>query len=186
MNKFKIEKGISRINRVKLQATIEESIARDLALLGEWSNNDKNYIVNELLRFALSQDSEFQTYSDRVGQLCQRFGNRPITVAVEQVKGALVFMLSQYEPLHLFPVPPAMSANLREALYPSGAKDDPRDADLLVDLLWQHRDKRRRLSPDSEAPRRVQNLVDGDFASGRESVLRINFDKRGKMILSLQ
>src|SRR5258707_1907405 len=56
MNKFKIEKGISRITRVKLQATMEESIAADLALLGEWSNNDKNYIVNELLRFALSQD----------------------------------------------------------------------------------------------------------------------------------
>ena len=62
MSKFKIEKGISRINRVKLQATIEESIAADLALLGEWSNNDKNYIVNALLRFALSQDREFQAY----------------------------------------------------------------------------------------------------------------------------
>src|SRR5580692_3245959 len=53
-----------------------------------------------------------------VGQLCRRFGNRPIAVAVEQVKGALVFMLSKYEPLHLFPVPPAMSAKLRQALYP--------------------------------------------------------------------
>jgi serine/threonine-protein kinase len=29
-------------------------------------------------------------------------------------------------------------------------------------------------------------LVTGEFASGRENVLRINFDKRGKMILSLQ
>jgi hypothetical protein len=29
-------------------------------------------------------------------------------------------------------------------------------------------------------------MVEGDFASGREIVLRINFDKRGKMILSLQ
>jgi transposase len=95
-----------------------------------------------------------------VGQLCQRFANRPIAVAVEQVKGALVFMLSKYEPLHLFPVPSAMSANMREALYPSGAKDDPRDADLLLDLLLQHRDKLRRLSPDSEATRRVQNLVE--------------------------
>src|SRR6202795_119033 len=95
-----------------------------------------------------------------VGQLCRRFGNRPIAVAVEQVKGALVFMLSKYEPLHWYPVPPAMSAKMREALYPSGAKDDPRDADLLVDLLLQHRDKLRRLSPDSEATRRVQNLVE--------------------------
>ena len=95
-----------------------------------------------------------------VGQLCRRFGNRPIAVAVEQVKGALVFMLSKYGPLHLFPVPPVMSAKMREALYPSGSKDDPRDADLLLELLLQHRDKLRRLSPDSEATRRVQNLVE--------------------------
>jgi transposase len=95
-----------------------------------------------------------------VGQLCQRFGNRPIAVAVEQVKGALVFMLSKYEPMHLFPVPPAMSASMRKALSPSGAKDDPRDADLLLDLLLKHRDKLRRLAPDSEATRRVQNLVE--------------------------
>jgi transposase len=95
-----------------------------------------------------------------VGQLCRRFGNRPIAVAVEQVKGALVFMLSKYEPMHLFPVPPAMSASMRKALYPSGAKDDPRDAELLLDLLLKHRDKLRRLAPDSEATRRVQNLVE--------------------------
>jgi transposase len=95
-----------------------------------------------------------------VGQLCQRFGNRPIAVAVEQVKGALVFMLSKYELLHLFPVAPAMSASMRDALYPSGAKDDPRDAELLLDLLMKHRDKLRRLAPDSEATRRVQNLVE--------------------------
>ena len=95
-----------------------------------------------------------------VGQLCRRFDNRPIAVAVEQVKGALVFMLSKYGSLHLFPVPPTMSAKMREALYPSGSKDDPRDADLLLELLLQHRDKLGRLSPDNEATRRVQNLVD--------------------------
>src|ERR1700737_1330027 len=95
-----------------------------------------------------------------VGQLCQRFGNRPIAVAVEQSRGALVFMLAKYEPVHLFPVPSTMAANMREALYPSGVKDDPRDADLLLDLLLQHRDKLRGLSPDTEATRRVQNLVE--------------------------
>jgi transposase len=95
-----------------------------------------------------------------VSQLCQRFANRPIAVAVEQSRGALVFMLSKYEPLHLFPVPSTMAANLREALYPSGVKDDPRDADLLLDLLLQHRHKLHRLSPETEATRRVQNLVE--------------------------
>src|SRR2546427_7103624 len=62
MGKFKIEKGASRIARVKLQATIEESIAADLSLMCEWSNNEKNYVVNELLRFAVAEDSEFQAY----------------------------------------------------------------------------------------------------------------------------
>ena len=95
-----------------------------------------------------------------VGQLCQRFGNHPIAVALEQSRGALVFMLSKYEPLHLFPVPSTMAAAMRKALYPSGAKDDPRDADLLLDLLLQHRDKLRHLSPDTEATRRVQHLVE--------------------------
>jgi hypothetical protein len=95
-----------------------------------------------------------------VGQLCQRFASGPIAVAIEQSRGALVFMLSKYEPLHLFPVPSQMSASMRQALYPSGAKDDPRDADLLLDLLVQHGNKLRRLSPDSEATRRVQNLVE--------------------------
>jgi len=95
-----------------------------------------------------------------VAQLCQRFGQGPIAVALEQSRGALVFMLSKYERLHLFPVPSTMAGNLRDALYPSGAKDDPRDADLLLDLLLKHRDKLRRLSPDTEATRRVQNLVE--------------------------
>jgi hypothetical protein len=53
MSKFKIEKGVSRINRVKLQASIEEPVAAELALMCEWSNNDRNYVVNELLRFCI-------------------------------------------------------------------------------------------------------------------------------------
>src|SRR5947208_777796 len=95
-----------------------------------------------------------------VAQLSQRFAGRPIAVAVEQSRGALVFLLSKYAQLHIFPVPPAMTANLRKAFYSSGAKNDPTDADLLLDLVQQHREKLRRLSPDTEATRRIQNLVE--------------------------
>ena len=95
-----------------------------------------------------------------VAQLSQRFAGRPIAVAVEQSRGALVFLLSKYEQLHIFPVPPAMTANLRKAFYSSGAKSDPTDADLLLDLVQRHREKLRRLSPDTEATRRIQNLVE--------------------------
>jgi hypothetical protein len=40
------------------------------------------------------------------------------------------------------------------------AKDDPRDADLLLDLLPQHRDKLRRLTLVNEATRRIRNRVE--------------------------
>ena len=105
-------------------------------------------------------EHKVETVEAWVAELCQRFGHRPIAVAVEQVKGALVFMLNKYQCLHIYPVPSTMTASLRAALYPSGAKDDPRDADLLLDLLLQHGEKLRRLSPDDEATRRVQNLVE--------------------------
>jgi transposase len=95
-----------------------------------------------------------------VAQMNQRFAGRPIAVAVEQTRGALVFMLSKYEQLHIFPVPPAMTSNLRKAFYSSGAKDDSKDADLLLDVVQMHREKLRRLSPDTEETRRVQNLVE--------------------------
>src|SRR5215469_7917020 len=101
-----------------------------------------------------------ETVEAWVGELCRRFGPGPIAVAVEPVKGALVCMLRKYEYLHLFPVPSTMSAAMRKALYPSGAKDDPRDADLLLDLLLQHRDRLRHLQPDNEGTRRVQNPVE--------------------------
>jgi hypothetical protein len=105
-------------------------------------------------------EHKVETVEAWVAQLCQGFGNRPIAIAVEQTKGALVYMLAKYECLYLFPVPSTMAAAMREALYPSGAKDDPRDADLLLDLLLQYRKKLHQLSPDNEATRKVQNLVE--------------------------
>src|ERR1700746_3546130 len=109
-----------------------------------------------------------------VGQLCQRFATGPIAVAIEQSRGAPVFMRSKYESLHLFPVPSQMSASMRQALYPSGAKDDPRDADLLLDLLLQNRDKLRRLTPDNEVTRRVQNLVEERRKLVEEKTAQLN------------
>jgi hypothetical protein len=46
-------------------------------------------------------------------ELSRRFGERPIAVALEQVRGALVFMLTKYQHLVIFPVHPATLANYR-------------------------------------------------------------------------
>jgi len=115
-----------------------------------------------------------ETVEAWVGALCRRFGGGPIAVAVEQVQGALVCMLRKYECLHLVPVPSTMSAAMRKALYPSGAKDDWGDADLLRDLLVQHRDRLRHLQPDNEETRRVQNRVEERRKLVDEKTAQIN------------
>jgi hypothetical protein len=62
MSKLKLEHGVSRIRRAKLQSSIDQTVADDVELLAEWSNNEANYVVNELLRFALTQEEDFLKY----------------------------------------------------------------------------------------------------------------------------
>ena len=78
----------------------------------------------------------------------QRFGGRPVAVCLEQSRGALVYMLSKYPHLVLFPVHPTTAARYRETFTPSGAKSDPNDTAVLLDLLLRHRDRLRPLQPD--------------------------------------
>lgn len=92
--------------------------------------------------------------------LAQRFGGRPVAVALEQSRGALLFMLTKYEHLVLYPVHGTSLARYREAFYPSGAKGDPADAALLLDLLRHHRDRLRPWEPDTVPTRTLQFLVE--------------------------
>ena len=60
--------------------------------------------------------------------LQQRFPGRTIAIALEQSRGALVYTLMGLEGLQLYPLNPKQLARYREAIHPSGGKDDPRDA----------------------------------------------------------
>ncbi len=95
-----------------------------------------------------------------VAQLRTRYGEGPLAIALEQSRGALAGLLRKYAHLYLYPIHSGSAANFRAALYPSGNKNDPLDADLLLELLVHHRARLRRLSPDSEATRRLQQLVE--------------------------
>jgi transposase len=95
------------------------------------------------------------------GELAQRFGGRPIAVALEQSRGAVVAMLGKYEHLVLYPIHPTTLAHYRKGFYPSGAKDDPGDALIALELLVQHRDRLRVLRPDTTETRLLQFLVEG-------------------------
>ena len=60
----------------------------------------------------------------------------------------------------LFPVNPLPLATYREAFPPSRAKDAPTDAELQVEILLKHRDKRTPLTPPSPTRRALAQLVE--------------------------
>lgn len=62
MSKLKIERGASKVRRSPLKVTIDGTVADDLELMCEWSENDSSYLVNLLLGFAIAQSEDFQKY----------------------------------------------------------------------------------------------------------------------------
>jgi transposase len=95
-----------------------------------------------------------------VADLMERFGQCQIAVAFEQTRGTLASMLGKYPHLVLYPIHPTSLARYREAFTPSGAKDDPPDALLLLDLVRRHGEKLRRWEPDTAATRTIQWLTE--------------------------
>jgi transposase len=93
-------------------------------------------------------------------ELRRRFPTGRLAVALEQSRGPLVFALSKYEYLVLYPIHSSSAANYRKIFRPSGAKSDGPDAALLLDMLVKHRDQLRPLHPDTVETRTLQLLVE--------------------------
>lgn len=106
----------------------------------------------------LKQQAE--AIADWVSALRKRFGERRVAICLEQSRGALIYTLMAYDFLVLCPVNPAQLAAYRKALYPSGAKDDPTDAELLARFVREHRDQVRVWQPDDETTRGLRLLCE--------------------------
>lgn len=90
-----------------------------------------------------------------------RFGGRKIAVAIEQSKGALINFLLGLDFVHIYRIHPMSLKNYRHALYPSGAKDDPTDAELILKFARIHQDKIRPWVPEEVDIRLLLRLVEG-------------------------
>src|SRR6187200_3457491 len=62
-----------------------------------------------------------------VAKLRERFGGRPVAVALEQSRGALIHALMSYDFLVIYPLHPSTVSKFREAFKSSGVKSDPLD-----------------------------------------------------------
>jgi hypothetical protein len=90
----------------------------------------------------------------------ERFGHRPIAIAVETSRGPVISALMAYDLIVLFPVNPKSLKSYRDAFAVSGAKDDRTDAQWREELVRLHRDKLRALAPDTELTRKLGGLVE--------------------------
>jgi transposase len=145
----------------QLEVSTNQSIAAFVGL--DWAD-EKHAVV---LLVAGSQTKEHATLehtpealSDWVAQLHQRFAGGKIAIILEQSRGSLLYALLPHAHLVLYPINPQMAAKFRKAFYPSGAKTDPLDADLLLQILLQHRDRLKAWQPDEPVTRQLQLLVE--------------------------
>ena len=93
---------------------------------------------------------------EQLGKAC---GGRPVALAIEAGRNALLHALLEYPWLTVYPVHPATSARFRKAFTPSGAKDDGPDAIVILTLLRLHRDQLQALALDQPATRELAALV---------------------------
>lgn len=100
-----------------------------------------------------------EAIAEWVAGLRERFAGRPVGIAIETSRGPLVHALLDHDFLILYPVNPRSVKRFRETFFPSGAKDDIPDADLLRELLLKHRDRLHAWVPDDPETRALRRLV---------------------------
>jgi transposase len=93
----------------------------------------------------------------------------PIAVGIEQSRGPVLYALLKFDFLVIYPINPRALADYRRAFNVSGAKDDPRDADLLCELVSRHADRLRPLVVEEVSTRTLRLLVEArrDFVDER-------------------
>ena len=129
----------------------------------DWA--EERHIV--CLREADSQKVELFTLLNKpelirewVNGLRSRFPGRQIAIALEQVRGALIYQLMEFDFILLFPINPKTISKYRDALRSSGAKDDPSDASLLMHFLQTHMSFLRALQPEDPLTLKLRKLVE--------------------------
>ena len=90
----------------------------------------------------------------------QRFGGRPVALALEASRGAVIHALVQYPWLTVYPINPVTSARYRSAFTPSGASDDLPDARVLLELARDHAAKLRPLETQDAQTLQLTGLVE--------------------------
>ena len=128
----------------------------------DWADKKHDVCVQDMAtgRRRASQVRHRPEDLDEWARSLHRRHGSPIAVALELSKGPIVSVLQKYDFFVLFPIDPSTLANHRKTFTPSGAKDDPTDAELALDLLFKHTEHFKPLNPQSVEMRTLMTLVE--------------------------
>lgn len=96
-----------------------------------------------------------------VGELRARYRGSKVAVVLEQARGSVLYSLMSYDFLNLYPINPASMANYRKAFHSSGAKSDPADAALMMEMVRKNTERFRVWRPEDPETRSLRLLAEG-------------------------
>src|SRR5215471_19587438 len=102
-----------------------------------------------------------ESLQEWLSEVRSRYAGKPVAVVVEQARGGLIYALMNTDFIVIYPVNPQSLAKYRKALYPSGAKSDPTDAELLGEMVGQNPERFRAWVPGDAQTRTLQLLTEG-------------------------
>jgi transposase len=127
----------------------------------DWGDQEHAFALRmgaQLERGTIAADPEsVHRWLEQLGERCRR---RPVALAIEAGRNAVLHALVAYPWLTIFPIHPATSERFRKAFTPSGAKSDLPDAEVLLNILAQHRDQLRPLVLDTPQTRALAALTE--------------------------
>jgi len=142
---------------------MQTELSQFTAIIGiDWADKKHDVCIQS------TESGQRQTYqvphkADKIDEWAQSLVRRhggPMAVALELSKGPIVAALQKYDFFVIFPINPTTLASYRKTFKPSGAKDDPTDAELALDLLLHHPDHFQALNPQSVEMRTLMTLVE--------------------------
>jgi len=101
-----------------------------------------------------------EAFESWLSQLRQRFGGAKVAIVLEQARGAVIYALLGLDFVVLYPVNPQALANYRKVYTSSGAKSDPADAVLLMEMVRHRPECFRPWKPDDADTRSLQLLTE--------------------------
>ena len=142
---------------------MQTELSQFTAIIGiDWADKKHDVCVQDMKtgrRHASQVRHRAEELDDWARSLHRRYGG-PIAVALELSKGPIVSVLQKYDFFVIFPIDPSTLANHRKAFTPSGAKDDPTDAEFALKLLLTHTEHFKPLNPQSVEMRTLMVLVE--------------------------